>query len=105
MKIYTMTMMTHNIHSDEDGYFPEFEDRRCIGFFKNYKSAIFAMWLCNLHREDYEYCMIEEISDGIFKETTNRWLFKRTGNNKEDFIYVPITEPKEFAMVRNFGVG
>ena len=107
MKIYTITMVETIVpidNSDPQSW-PEFKDRRCVGFYKNYNDAIYATMICNLHRDLYEYCIIEEINEGVFKDTSKRWILKREGTNKDNYIYVPIEEPKEIAKVRNFGIG
>ena len=64
-----------------------------------------AAWAGQNGGEDYEYCIIEEINEGVFKDTSKRWILKREGTNKDNYVYVPIEEPKEIAKVRNFGIG
>lgn len=107
MKIYTITMV-EKIHTNEispDQYLPEFGDRRCIGYYTNFSDAVAAITICDLHRKYYEYCIIEEIHEGVYKDTPNRWLYKREQYCKDDYIYVPIAEPEEIKNVRNFGIG
>lgn len=107
MKIYTITMLETIVPSDSANLqnWPEFKDRRCVGFYKTYNDAIYATIVCDLHREQYEYCIIEEIEEGVFKPPSNRWLLKREGTDKSNYIYVPIEEPKLIEHVRNFGIG
>lgn len=106
MKIYTITML-EKIHSNEISpgqHLPEFGDRRCVGYYTNLADAVKAITICDLRRKDYKYCIIEEIPEGVYKDTPNRWLFKRK-RCENDYIYVQIAEPKELKRVRNFGIG
>lgn len=107
MKIYTVTMLQRmtNIHFKDNVYLPDFGDRRCIGYFESLFSALNAIKVCNLHRKDYEYCIIEELPEGIYKDTSQRWLFKRYGNDEEGYVYLPCIEPSIIANVRNFSIG
>lgn len=92
------------IHFHNDNFqqsLPDFGDRRCIGYYNSYENALKAISICNLHRDEYEYCIIEEIPEGVYKDTPHRWLFKRDINKE----YLPIKEPQIIANVRNFSIG
>lgn len=107
MKIYTITMV-EKIHSNEissEQKWPDFGDRRCVGYYTTYEAAVRAILVCDLHRDEYKYCIIEEIPEGVYKDTPRRWVFERQGDNVDDYIYTQIKEPEEMAKVRNFGIG
>ena len=96
--------MMEKIHSEEitsGHYLPDFGDRRCVGYYNNLEDAMRAISICNLHRDSYEYCIIEEIEEGVYKDTPQRWLFKLNEENE----YVQIAEPQIISNVRNFGLG
>lgn len=100
-----MLQTIHSVDISPQLTLPEFNDRRCVGYYDTLEKAIYALTICDLERENYEFCVIEEIPEGVYKDTPNRWLFKREGTCQADYVYVPYNEPAEIKNVRNFGIG
>lgn len=103
MKIYPITVF-EKIDNEKLTNLPTFGDRRCIGFFDNVEEAIYQLSLHGKKIRDkmYNYCIIEEISDGLYKSNGNRYLYKWSDKEQR---YIQIDEPKEIHMVSNFGIG
>lgn len=109
MTIYTITTFEKltKIEEDSDGNiyvlpFPEFGNKRCAGFFTDINEALETIEndAERLHDYSYDFCIIEEYSDGIFIPTDNRYLFVWRDNK-----FVQIDEPIIMHTVTNFAMG
>lgn len=96
--IYTITLIK-TIKDNFETNLPEFEDRRCIGYYFSIDEA--RMAINNISNEQYyEYCIIEAIPQGCYKYSPNRYLFKWYNNR-----FMQIDEPKSLHYVTNFAIG
>ena len=94
--IYTITEFT-KIEEDTITNLPTFGDRHCIGYYTDLQKA-----KSYVEKMEYEtpYIIIEEIPEGIEKQTTKRWIYEWDFDN-----YIQIDEPYLIVGVTNFGIG
>ena len=78
-----------------------FGDRRCVGFFETIEDAMIAVSE-RLKDKFYRYCIIEEVKDGLFKRSDNRYIFEWSSKERR---YIQIDEPRLIHMVTNFAIG
>ncbi len=83
---------------------PDFGDTRCIGFFQNLDSAIsyIAEHPTKIFDTIYKYCIIEQIDEGAYKYSKNRYLYEY---NEPSNNYNQIDEPIILNKVTNFSMG
>lgn len=89
---------------DEKTKLVEFGDRRCIGYFSSLIDAFAAVMsnYKNMHKNMYQFCIIEEMEEGVLEYSPNRYIFAW---NKSNHKYEQIDEPIEISKVTNFGIG
>lgn len=91
MRIY-MIMCCEQLEPTADN-FPEFGRTSIMGYFQDKNRAFEAV----IHNEEdiwetcYNYAIIEEVEEGIYPPTFERWFFKFNTEAKE---YELIQEPK-----------
>ena len=102
--IYTMTVLQKidRFYLNKVEWLPEFGDIRCVGYYFDLNDAINSVIHNNqdIYEDMYEYCIVEEVPQGIYKHTPNRYLFKWVEDK-----YVQIDEPIELNKLTNFGIG
>ena len=103
-KIYTITMVQKiDLEQINDfNFLPTFGDKRCVGYYSSLYDAINAIKenAEKLHNYTYDYCIIEEVTQGIYKDSKNRYIYKWQKDH-----YVEITEPLEIHNVYGFSMG
>ena len=103
-KIYTITMVQkiEKYYINKDTWFPDFGEKRCVGYFFNLNEAIRTIKLNkhNIQDDLYNYCIVEEVPQGIYKYTPIRYLYKWENNT-----FIQIDEPIELQKVTNFSIG
>ena len=103
-KIYTVTVLQKIDleYLDEDNFLPTFGDRRCVGYCLCEKDAIDSVLknVGDIHCGMYQYAVVEEVHERIYKYSKNRWVFEW----KND-AYEEIEEPIELSNVCGFGIG
>ena len=105
-KIYTITMIQkidlELINENTKTFLPTFGDKRCVGYYSLLENAKYAVEhnLKNIYDNLYEYCIIEETPEGIYKYSKNIYVYKW---NKDH--YEPIETPLELSKVCGFGIG
>lgn len=102
--IYTITMIQKiNLeqYKENADFLPTFGDYHCVGYFSSLKEAIYAVDdnLKDIHDEIYQYCIIEEVPEGIYKKTKRRYLFEWNGSK-----YIQISD-LIINNVTNFSIG
>lgn len=99
--IHTITVF-QKIEINESTGLPHFGDRRCVGWFESYNEADYAVKsnYRDIHKNLYEYAMIETLEDGVFKQEVNRALYQWNGTE-----YQLIEEPEILSKCSNFGIG
>lgn len=82
---------------------------RVVGFYTNLETAQKAVeenW-CDIFEYLYEYALIEEITEGIYRPNFNRWLYKLKYDEdlNSNHIFHQIEEPEEMKHIVNFSMG
>lgn len=106
--IHTVTTFERitKLDQDEKGIFilpyPDFGDIHCAGYYNSVEDAMKYMEENSelLYNGSNNYCIIEEYEEGLYKQSTNRYLFKWFGNG-----YQQIDEPLSINKVTNFAMG
>ena len=77
---------------------------RCIGYFKTFEKAkhIVLNNVGDIEETIYNYCVIENIPDGIYQYDQNAKWYKF---NDLDEVYKPCEKPKELNHLIGFGIG
>lgn len=77
---------------------------RCIGYFKSFKEAehIVLNNVGDIEETIYNYCVIENIPEGIYQYDQNAKWYKF---NDLDEVYKPCKKPKELNHLIGFGIG
>ena len=105
-KIYTITMLQKidlELINEENSFFiPTFGEKRCVGYYALLTDAQKAVEqnLNNIHNDLYEYCVIEETTEGICKYGKKIYVYQW-----ENGHYKRITTPLELDNVCGFGIG
>lgn len=105
-KIYTITMLQKientYINEDDNISFPTFGDRRCVGYYHVLANAINVVEnnYKDIYDNLYEYCVIEEIKEGIYNYG-NRLLVYQWQNDH----YELIKTPTDLSKMCGFGIG
>lgn len=83
---------------------PEFGCQRLVGWYEDFNIAIDCVKnnSCDINETCYKYALIEEIPEGLYQCTRNRWLFKY---NKENDSYKQIEEPSFMKIYMGFSIG
>ena len=80
------------------------EDRRCVGYFKSFEEAerIVLNNIGDIEETIYNYCVIENIPEGIYQYDQNAKWYKF-----DDLVemYKPCEPPEELHNVVGFGIG
>lgn len=106
--IHTVTTFEKitKIEQDNKGIYilpyPEFGDIRCVGYYNTVEDAMNFMNKnsTKLYNGSNNYCIIEEYDEGLFKQPTNRYLFKWFKDK-----YIQIDEPMSIHKVTCFAMG
>jgi hypothetical protein len=79
-------------------------DMRCWGYYRIYDNAVDVVLnnRTDINEGIYNYCVIEEIGEGLASYPKTRWFYKF---NKNDNKYEPIEDPEEVKHVCNFAIG
>lgn len=82
----------------------ELKDSRCIGYFKSFKEAehIVINNIGDIEETIYNYCVIENIPEGIYEYDQNAKWYKF---NDLDEVYKPCEKPKELDKYVGFAIG
>lgn len=77
---------------------------RCIGYFKTFEKAEYIVLnnVGDIEETIYNYCVIENIPDGIYQYDQNAKWYKF---NDLDEVYRPCEKPKELNHLIGFGIG
>lgn len=77
---------------------------RCIGYFETFEKAehIVLNNVGDIEETIYNYCVIENIPDGIYQYDQNAKWYKF---NKLDEVYKPCEKPKELNHLVGFSIG
>ena len=77
---------------------------RCIGYFKTFEKAEYIVLnnVGDIEETIYNYCVIENIPDGIYQYDQNAKWYKF---NDLDEVYKPCEKPKELNHLIGFGIG
>ena len=77
---------------------------RCIGYFKTFEKAEYIVLnnVGDIEETIYNYCVIENIPDGIYQHDQNAKWYKF---NDLDEVYRPCEKPKELNHLIGFGIG
>ena len=88
-KIYTITGMT-NLQKGVDD-FPDFGDTRIFGYYTSKEHAFESTKhnALDIHETIYDYVIIEEVEEGLYQPSDERWFFHYIGND----TYEEISEP------------
>lgn len=102
IKIYVINTMT-KLEKDQNG-FPDFGSERIVGFYKEFKDAEDAVVnnICDIYETIYNYALIEEVEEGLYNSSLNRWFYKY---NKEKDEYEKIEEPEFLKHYSGFTIG
>ena len=101
-KIYTILVFTR-LEEDEHGW-PEFDSERIVGYYKNKEIALDAVKCnaCDINETCYDYALIEEVEEGLYRPAFNRWLIKY---NSDIDKYEQIEEPRFMKHYSGFTIG
>lgn len=82
----------------------EQKDSRCIGYFKQFEEAEYIVLnnVGDIEETIYNYCVIENIPEGIYQYDQNAKWYKF---NDLDEVYKPCKKPKELNHFVGFGIG
>jgi len=99
--IYTVTVI-QTIKLDHQTNLPDFGDRRCVGYFNDLLGAQLAIkWNGEkLHDGMYNYVIVEEMREGLFRADTKRYIYQWIDSN-----FVEIDEMDIIKNLSNFGIG
>ena len=77
---------------------------RCIGYFKTFAKAEYIVLnnVGDIEETIYNYCVIENIPEGIYQYDQNAKWYKF---NDLDEVYRPCEKPKELNHLIGFGIG
>lgn len=77
---------------------------RCIGYFETLEKAEYIVLnnVGDIEETIYNYCVIENIPDGIYQYDQNAKWYKF---NELDEVYKPCDKPKELNHLVGFGIG
>ena len=77
---------------------------RCIGYFKTFEKAEYIVLnnVGDIEETIYNYCVIENILDGIYQYDQNAKWYKFDNLNE---VYKPCEKPKELNHLVGFGIG
>ena len=77
---------------------------RCIGYFETFEKAEYIVLnnVGDIEETIYNYCVIENIPDGIYQYDQNAKWYKF---NNLDEVYKPCEKPKELNHLVGFGIG
>ena len=80
------------------------KNSRCIGYFKSFEEAehIVVNNVGDIEETIYNYCVIENIPEGIYQYDQNAKWYKF---NDLDEVYKPCEKPKELNIFVGFGIG
>lgn len=77
---------------------------RCIGYFETFEKAEYIVLnnVGDIEETIYNYCVIENIPDGIYQYDQNAKWYKFDNLNE---VYKPCEKPKELNHLVGFGIG
>lgn len=103
ISIYTIMSMT-NLEKDAMTGMPYFGSTSCPGFYTNSLDAFEAVKNnnCDIFETCYKYALIEEVEEGMYGLTPNRWWFEY---NLESGLYEEIEEPEYMKNYGGFTIG
>lgn len=83
---------------------PEFVSSRFVGWYSEFKDAYSSVLgnSCDINETCYDYALIEECDEGLYKPANKRWWFKY---NHEKDQYFQINEPDFIKGFCGFTIG
>lgn len=92
--------------ADEEKISPE-DSKRCIGYYETNKEAIDAVKTNrgDMHECKYNYIVIEEVPNGVWRSTVNEFWFTWSPAREEWIQCKKPLKYRQFGNVCGFGMG
>lgn len=90
-KIYVI-MCTTKLEQDPKTKFPDFGSERIMGWYEDKDTAFERVRenACDINETCYNYAIVEEVKQGLYPCSMNRWFFEYKKDKDE---YVQIEQP------------